>query len=182
MTSDPFDPTSAPIGDPVTIIKGNYLAWQKALDYSTALFEVSYLFRLGVAAPLTVVGVQAFSYWTFNIPSAVSATWPEGAYTFDIVVKRRSDNETIVVASGATSVFAATSDRRTHAQVMLAKIESILENRADNDVASYTISGRSISKMTIEELRRWRDYYLSEVAANKPVGQAKTNKVKVRFV
>jgi hypothetical protein len=45
---------------------------------------------------------------------------------------------------------------------MLDKIESILENRADADVSSYSIAGRSLNKLTVEELLRWRDYYRAE--------------------
>ena len=58
--------------------------------------------------------------------------------------------------------FGSTGDTRSHAKVMLDKIESILENRADADVSSYSIQGRSLSKISINELLQWRDYYKAE--------------------
>ena len=56
------------------------------------------------------------------------------------------------------------TDPRTHAEIMLDKIEALLEGRADGDMSSYSIAGRSITKMTPEELLTWRDYYRREVA------------------
>ena len=45
---------------------------------------------------------------------------------------------------------------------MVEKIESLLEGRADADVSSYSIAGRSLSKLTIDELLQWRDRYRAE--------------------
>ena len=47
--------------------------------------------------------------------------------------------------------------------IMLGKIQSILEGKADADVASYSIAGRSLTKLGIDELLQWRDYYRREV-------------------
>ena len=45
---------------------------------------------------------------------------------------------------------------------MLEKIESILEGRADADVSSYSINGRSLTKIPIEELMNFRSRYKAE--------------------
>ncbi|MGI9438660.1 MAG: hypothetical protein ACR2OK_03035, partial [Parvibaculales bacterium] len=49
------------------------------------------------------------------------------------------------------------------AEIMLGKIETILEGKADSDVSSYSINGRSLNKFTPSELLEWRDYYRREV-------------------
>ena len=179
--TDFFDPTVAPIGDPVTIIKGRYVAWRKLLDVDSALYSVKYVFqpRAGGVAK-TVTGSQSGDYWAFALTGALSATWVEGDHAFDVVVVRTSDSEEAVIASGSSKVFASTADRRSHAQIMVEKIESILQNRATSDVESYSINNRSITKMSISELTRWRDYYQAE--AGEAAGGRKTNKVKVRFI
>lgn len=179
--TDFFDPTVAPIGDPVTIVKGRYITWRKVLDADSALYSVRYVFQPRAGGPSkTVTGTQSGDYWTFALTGALSATWLEGDHGFDVVVVRISDSEEAVVASGSTKVFASTSDRRGHAAIMVEKIESILQNRAASDVESYSINNRSITKMSISELTRWRDYYQAE--AGEAAGGRKTNKVKVRFV
>lgn len=180
--TDFFDPVVAPIGDPVTIVKGRYIAWRKLLDVDSASYSVKYVLHPRAGGELrTVLGTQSGIYWTFALTGALSALWVEGDYSFDVVVVRTLDSEEAVIASGSAKVFASTSDRRSHAQVMVEKIESILQGRAASDVDSYSIGSRSISKMSITELTKWRDYYRSEVGDVSGGGQ-KTNKVKVRFI
>ena len=69
---------------------------------------------------------------------------------------------------------------------MLTKIESLLEGRADSDVANYAIQGRSLTKLSIDDLVKWRDYYQSEVNNQKRLEEIKLGRktsatVKVRF-
>jgi hypothetical protein len=180
--TDFFDPTVAPLGDPVTIIKGRHLAWRRLIDVDSALFSLKYVFqpRAGGVAR-TVTGSQSGAYWTFELTGAASVSWVEGDHAFDVVVVRLSDSEEAFIAAGACKVFTTTSDRRSHAEIMVEKIESIIQGRADNDVESYSIGSRSITKMSIPELTRWRDYYQSEIGES-TAGGRKRNKVKVGFV
>jgi hypothetical protein len=54
------------------------------------------------------------------------------------------------------------SDLRTHAKKVLDSIQAVIENRATVDQSSFTIAGRSLSRMTIEELFMVRDRYRAE--------------------
>jgi len=58
-------------------------------------------------------------------------------------------------------------DPRSHNEIMLQKLESLLEGKADSDVSSYSIAGRSLNKLGPAELLEWRDYYKREVASEK---------------
>lgn len=179
---DVFDPTLAPIGDPVTIIKGSYVSWRKAIDLDPALYGLKYTFIPQAGGIAQVAnGAATGDYWSFFITGTTSLTWAEGKYGFDVAVVRLSDSEAAVIASGVTDVFASTSDRRSHAQIMVAKIESIMQGKADSDVDSYTIAGRSISKLSPGELMKWRDYYRSEAGSTANGGKA-VHKVKARFI
>ena len=78
------------------------------------------------------------------------------------------------------------SDPRTHAEIMVDKIESILQGRADSDVANYSIKDRSLTKLSISELLQWRDYYRLEFRKEKTAqliakGETTGVTVKVRF-
>lgn len=55
-------------------------------------------------------------------------------------------------------------DARSHARKMLDAIELVLEGKAPQDVASYSVAGRSLQRLTYEELLVARDRYRSEVA------------------
>mgnify|MGYP003649210617 FL=1 len=67
---------------------------------------------------------------------------------------------------------------------MVEKIEAILEGRADADVSSYSINGRSLTKIPIPELmefrRSYKTEYLREVRTErrqKGIGTGSTVKV-----
>ena len=53
----------------------------------------------------------------------------------------------------------------TFAFQMLTKIEAVLLNKADNDVAEYEIAGRQLKKYSFEELQKLRRQYKGEVKA-----------------
>jgi hypothetical protein len=69
---------------------------------------------------------------------------------------------------------------------MVTKIESLLQGKADSDVSSYSIAGRSLTKLDFQELLDARNYYKSEVTREKAVLGAKMGRkgnmtVQVRF-
>jgi hypothetical protein len=165
MSENPFDLSSAPLVEPEAFVAGSFIAWRAEEDVDNALYGVVYDFRSIVgAASFTVNGtLVSTGVWSFAIPSATSAVFVAGEYQWTRSVRRISDSEKVIRADGFMTVFSATEDRRSHARIMIAKIESILENRADSDVSQYTIKGREITKMTVLELTTWRNLYRSEL-------------------
>lgn len=184
MTTDPFNPLSAPSTEPESIVLNTFVTWHRVLDYDPTLFSVKYVFRTTGHSHHDLAGVFiSGSAWGFTITAAVSATWgASGEHTWDMVVTRLSDSAETIVQSGSINFFDTTSDRRDHAEVMLAKINSILEGRADSDVESYTIKDRSITKMSIKELTEWRNHYLAEIGQRPDNRGGRKNTLKVRFV
>lgn len=181
--TDPFDTDTLPTSPPDVIVAGLRVAWKQETTYSDSLYALEY--RVG---GVTISGDYdaADASWTFTIPGATSASWSAGDQRWSLVLVRLSDDEAIEIATGIWTVFATGSDRRTHAEIMLKKIESVLEGRADADVASYTIKGRSLTKLSPSELTTWRDYYKAEIAqtGGSTTGAAvpRKNTVRVRFV
>ena len=69
---------------------------------------------------------------------------------------------------------------------MLDGIEAVLENRASQDQMSYSIAGRSLSRMSIDDLltfrARYRAEYLKELKLKRIKNKQDTgNTIKVRF-
>lgn len=175
--SDPFSFNSE--GEPSEIILGSFVAWRTSHTYDAALYRMEYVFR-NTGPDRTVVGSLTDGVWSFSISGSVSSAWTHGPHTWDLNLVRLSDSEKIVCASGFINFFQPTEDRRSLARIMLAKIESILTNRADSDVESYTIGSRSITKIPLNELITWRDHYRSEIAREESGGRTPT--LRVRFV
>ncbi|MDK3074103.1 hypothetical protein QO034_13355 [Sedimentitalea sp. JM2-8] len=179
--TDPFAPQTQ---EPASVMVGSFSSWTITDDYDPALFSVKYLFSQKHLTD-TLAGVFTDNLWTFTANSAFTGNLVPGQYVLDLVVTRLSDDEAAVVRTSTIQCFATPNDRMSHARIMVQKIESILEGRADSDVESYTIKSRSITKMSVRELTDWREYYIAEVGRepNQITGRRKNNNtVKVGFV
>jgi hypothetical protein len=170
-----FDSANAPTGVPTEVIVGDFIQFkitQFSDDYSNSLFTMRFVARISTGGS-TEIQVDATSLnddYLFSIPSATSANYTVGEYHYQLEIERNSDNERIVVDRGQINIltdFDNQIDPRYHAEIMLGKIESILEGKADSDVSSYSIAGRSLTKLSPDELVQWRDYYRREVSAIK---------------
>ncbi len=187
MAVNPFDSDSLATVEPDSIVAGSYVAWKRLLDYDSASYALRYdLVPRGDSMTLPVSGTRVADGWTFEVASVVTGAWLSGEYRYNLVLIRASDSEEAIIESGQLTVFGSTQDRRTHAEVMVGKINSLLEGRADHDIESYTIKSRSITRMSVSELRQWRDYYLDEIArtggSTTRQGSAPSNTLRVRFV
>lgn len=173
---DPFDVLQFPDKEPDSIISGRHVGWVRTINIDNTLFSVKYTFRKYEAiddkdatndpsASFEVTGSynSENEFWVFEKSDAVPAG-EEGDYAYDLLVIRNSDDVEKCIGSGYIKLYLNTDDRRTHAEIMVVKIESILNDRADSDVMNYTIKSRSITKMSPEELIYWRDYYRAEIA------------------
>ena len=162
--------TDIPEKEPVTIYKGETIVWNRKdlTDYPVGSYAMSWTARLesngGTAFSATVTEVD--DYYKFTLDNSNTGGYTTGDYFWVLKVTQSSDSEELIIDSGKITVkdnyFGTTGDTRSHAKIMLDKIESILEGRADADVSSYSIQGRSLSKISINELLQWRDYYKAE--------------------
>lgn len=170
-----FDSANAPTGVPTEVVVGDFIQFkitQFSEDYSNSAHTMRFVARISTGGN-TEIKVDATSLdgdYLFAIPSATSTNYTVGEYHYQLEIERNSDNERIIVDRGQIKVstdFDNQVDPRHHAEIMLGKIEGILEGKADSDVSSYSINGRSLSKFTPDELVQWRDYYRREVSAIK---------------
>ena len=113
-----------------------------------------------------------------------------GIYRWQAYITRTSDSERLTVDRGIFEIIAnrdaATTDPRSHAAIMVDKIESLMEGRADADVASYAINGRSLTKLSLEDLTIWLYRYKAELLREKHKERAANGEgtgaiIKVRF-
>lgn len=190
-----FDPTNAPETEPLKFVLGDFVQWKRSdlvQDYPLATYSAQYVSRLssGGNTEFTVVGTETDGTYLFTIASSTSSGFVAGDYHWQLEIVRTSDSSRIVVERGDWSIIVDLdvngSDPRSHAQIMIGKIESILQGKADSDIGSYSIAGRSLTKMSFAELLDARDKYKSEYAqelikARLEVGKPSGSTVKVRF-
>ena len=190
-----FDAANAPTTEPEIVSPGDFIQWKRTdlgSDYPPASYTATYVARItgGGSTEIQVTGTASGSDYLFSVSSTTSADFVAGIYHWQLEIKRNSDNNRIIVDRG---YFTCTpdldingADPRSHAEIMIAKIESILSGKADSDVASYSIAGRSLAKMSFKELTDARDYYKKEyqqqvIAERIRKGQGTGATVQVRF-
>jgi len=191
-----FDENEAPEGEPLKIVVGDFIQWKKtalAETYPPSLYSAAYVARIaaGTTSEIQIAAVERSDYYLFTSSSATSAAFTAGFYHWQLEVVQTSSGNRVVVERGEFEVIQdldnSGADPRTHAEIMLNKIESLLQGRADKDVSSYSIQGRSIAKMSIVDLLQWRDYYRKEVSKERrdnaiALGKKTKTTMKVRFL
>jgi hypothetical protein len=169
-----FDADNAPTEVPRTIVIGDFVQFkltEYSSDYANTAHTLTFVARAATGANVEfqITATNTGNDYLFTADSATTAGYTAGAYHYQIEVLETSSSNRIVVDQGELDVTVDLDvnavDPRTHAEKMLQKIESVLENRADADVSSYSIAGRSLTKMSPEELLTWRDNYRREVKA-----------------
>lgn len=191
-----FDAAQAPEGEPSEVVVGDYIQWTRSdlnTDYPNDEYTATYVARItgGGNTEIQLAGTAYNDKYLFTVDSDTSADFVPGYYHWQLEIVRNSDSNRIVIDRGAFTAIVdldqGGADPRTHAEIMLTKIESLLEGKADSDVANYSIQGRSLVKLGIEELITWRDYYRAEVEKLKRIEQIKLGRrvsstIKVRFI
>lgn len=181
--------------EPAAFVAGDTVIWKRTDlhdDYPVASYSLSYTARLegSGSTSFSATASEDSTGYTVTLAAATTANYTAGVYHWQAYVTRASDSARVTVDKGTFEVLAnrasATSDPRSHAKIMLDKIESVLQGRADADVAAYTINGRSLTKLTIEELMTWRDRYRAEYRAEQRAerianGDGVNSKIVVRF-
>jgi hypothetical protein len=171
-----FDPANSPTIEPERIVVGDFIQWRRTdlgTDYPNDAYTATYVARItgGGSSEIQIVGAAYNSDYLFSASSSVSADFVAGFYHYQLEMVRNSDSERIVIDRGTFTAVVDLdvngTDPRSHAEIMVDKIETVLQGRADADVLSYSINGRSLSKMPPNELVEWRDYYKREFLMEK---------------
>jgi hypothetical protein len=167
-----FDIDQAPDGrQPEKIIIGDYLLWKRTdlvSDYPLADYSMEYVARLtaGGSTEIKVAAQELNGTYVFEVDSATSAGYTAGFYHWQLEVTKTSTGDRVAIETGTFTAVEDLdvngADPRTHAEIMITKIQTILEGKADADVSSYSINGRSLTKLSYEELVDARDYYRKE--------------------
>lgn len=192
-----FDAANAPEGEPTTIVVGDFIQWKRSdlvQDYPVATHSAEYVARItgGGASEIKLAATESDpTYYLFTVDSITSTDFVAGYYHWQLEITETASGNRIVVDTGTFTALADldvnNTDPRTHAEIMVDKIQALLEGRADKDVSSYSIAGRSITKMSVQELIDWRDYYRREAKKEKRDSDIKNGRptnttVKVRFL
>lgn len=190
-----FDADQAREGEPTEIVVGDFIQWKRSDlvdDYPLSEYSVEYVARItgGGSNEIKVAATETGGTYLITVDSDTSADFDAGYYHWQLEVTKTSTGDRIVVDRGAFTAVVDLDDNqadpRLFEEKMLAKIETILLGKADADVSSYSIAGRSLTKYSYQELQDLHDQYEAKVNRHKQLERIKLGKtthhtVKVRF-
>lgn len=192
-----FDAANAPEGEPKEVVVGDFIQWKRSdlTDYPTSSgYTAEYVARITGGGSTEIKLPQSASstddYYLFTVDSDTSASFLPGLYHWQLEITQTSSGNRIVVDTGDFTAIpdmdSNQADPRIHAEIMVDKIETLLQGKADSDVANYSIAGRSLTKLSFQELLDARDHYKREIVKhtnNELIKKGKSNgsTIQVRF-
>ena len=186
--SNKFDSANYPSQVPAVLQKGDFWAWKKpnlSTDYPLASYSLKYKFYLidgSTASNFTIDATESNNEYIISTSSTTSQT--AGDYRWDAIIKRTSDNVEVIIEDGYSTIL--DNAVRSHAKIVFDSICAVIENRASIDQSSMSIAGRSLSRMSIDELLTFKDRYKAEWLKEVKMARIKNNEgsgntIKVNF-
>ena len=190
-----FNVAEAPELEPASLVIGDFVQWKRSdlvNDYPTADYSAEYVARIdaGGSSEIKIAATEASTYYLFTVTSTDSASFDAGMYNWQLEITQTSTGNRVVVDRGHFEILDDLDvngvDPRTHSEIMVAKIESLLQGKADSDVSNYSIGNRSLTKLSFEELMNAREYYQREVVRHMNEervrhGKTGSSTIRVRF-
>lgn len=192
-----FDRDNYPTQEPDLLVIGDRWTWRRpdlAATYDPSAYALTYEYHEdsggGGSHKFALTATETTDDYIIEIASATTAAYATGDFHWYAFITRSSDSERIAVDNGYAKVelnFADTNaDHRSHAKKVLDAIEAVLENRASQDQMSYSIAGRSLARMSIDDLMTFRNRYRAEYNEELKRWRIKNkqdtgNTIKVRF-
>jgi hypothetical protein len=154
-----------------TLIAGDTLdftdvvAAYPATDGWTLKYRLVPRFAAPVQAPIELTATPSGADYRVQETSVGTSSWTAGAYNWFRWVEKTGERQSLGSGSLTVQLDPATAaqgtDTRSHIEKVLAAIEALIEGRTD--VQEYSIGNRSIKKMPVPELLKWRNLYRQEL-------------------
>jgi hypothetical protein len=159
---------TVPSVEPEVAQAGLTWAWTKSLAEfpPSESWTLVYHFRGASALDVTATSTPSDPHYTVTVPATSTAALTAGRYRWSAWAGKSGEyyeaayGVLVVEPNHAT---AAAGALQTHAEQTLAVIEAALAGRLTSDLESYTIAGRSVSKIPVLDLAQLRGIYAAIV-------------------
>lgn len=176
--------------EPLSFTAGETVEWKKHIDgyLPKDNWKLSYSFRSS-GDKFDVEAEPKDDHYYIHLEAEETAKHKPGIYWWQAAVSK--GNSSYLVGEGTLEVkpelaVLDTYDGRSHVKQVLDALEALILGKASRDQLSYSISGRSLSRLSPAELLKWRDLYKAEYAREIQQlrisqGLGNNNTIKVRF-
>tara|TARA_Y100000310_G_C20197380_1_gene585303 strand:- start:1 stop:585 length:585 start_codon:yes stop_codon:yes gene_type:complete len=166
--ADLFDSTNYPTTEPEVLTIGDRWVWKRTdlgSTYAPSSYALSYRARLLGAGStnFSFVASESGTDYIIEIASSTTTNYTAGTYAWAMYITRSSDSERFELDTGKFEVkanlVASSDDPRTHAAKMVDYLESTQESLAQKLTTSYSISDRSNTLRSMEEVSGQLNFY-----------------------
>ena len=159
--ADLFDSTNYPTTEPEVLTIGDRWVWKRTdigSDYAPSSYALSYRARLlgSGSTNFSFVASESGTDYLVEISSSTTANYTAGIYSWSMYITRSSDSERFALDTGKfevkSNLVTSESDPRSHAAKMVDHLESTLESLAQKLMTAYSISDRSSTLRSMDEV------------------------------
>lgn len=177
-----------PYDEPASIVAGDTAKWLKSVaDFPASAGWVLTYTLVNASQRYTFSAAPSGDEHLVTVDAATTAAWAAGDYALRGQVALAGEVYTVV--QGRVTVqpaYGSATDGRSQARRMLDAVESVLEGRAADSVAEYTIGGRQLKRIPLPDLLALRDRLRVDVAREDAAtrvaaGLAPRGRIAVRF-
>ena len=168
--ADLFDSTNYPTTEPELLVVGDRWVWKRTdigTDYAPSSYARTYnARRLGTGSTtFSITASECGTDYIIEVASSTTSSRSVGVYAWNMYITRSSGSERIALDSGKFEVkdnlATSSADQRTHAAKMVDYLEATQESLAQKLTTSYSISDRSNTLRSMEEVSVQLNYYRS---------------------
>ena len=193
--ADLFDSTNYPTTEPELLVVGDRWVWKRTdigSTYAPSSYALTYNARLLGTGSTTfsITASESGTDYIIEVASSTTSSRSVGVYAWNMYITRSSDSERIALDSGKFDVrdnlATSSADQRTHAAKMVDYLEATQESLGQKLTTSYSISDRSNTLRSMEEvsvqLKYYRSVYNREVMTDRAKSGRRTGQnILVRF-
>lgn len=176
--------------EPLSFTAGETVEWKQYIDnyHPKDGWALSYSFR-NFESQFDAAAIPKSDHYLIRLTSEQTSDYKAGTYWWQLTATKGKQWK--VISEGTIEVKPNLSlldsyDGRSHVKQVLDALEATILSKASRDQLSYSISGRSLSRLSPVELLKWRDVYKAEYARELQQlrisqGLGNNNIIKIRF-
>ena len=166
--ADLFDSSNYPTTEPEVLTIGDRWVWKRTdigSDYAPSSHALSYRARLlgSGSTNFSFTASESGTDYIVEVASSTTTNLTAGKYAWAMYITRSSDSERFKLDTGKfevqTNLVTSESDPRSHAAKMVDHLESTLETLAQKLTTAYSISDRSNTLRSMEEVSEQLNTY-----------------------
>lgn len=155
--------------EPQQAVAGTNWKWKRSFsEFPASTWTLSYYFReVSGKYSFDITAINSEDVFVINLPFATTNDYAPGVYSGQGFVSYNTDKFIVydnqLEVGTNFNLQGVGKDTRSHAQKVLEAIKGLLEGKFVEDASSYSIAGRSITKLDVQQLIDAKNYYESLV-------------------